>query len=354
MRDYYDRSLFSTQYAKVSGMGVSLDKVTKFLLLNRSVVLSEETMERIFGTRISVNTPLSNIFKHLSGHPCRNMFTGILPSSERNTSEIPDLLALPSITLDLRGSTLPASVKSLPEYNDKILINLSGLIRPTGYGDTYEVSDFYEIQSLMIRGALCRSYTDVKFGYNWLSPSLSKFIIESYAVILSSQLVQTFALDFVQQMQVAAFFALYMSQKIANSNDPFPQTFWLSTFLGDRKVVDEFVSTHRDTITDTLTLSDTCDLIATHGSARMRNFDLRMLNQICSRIGSDNISNMIALEYPPYWVQQVLLAISAGKSTILAALKRYRLLEPAKTFANSLSTATVFLNTLDDDYVKPK
>lgn len=329
-------------------MTTSVNKVVKFLLDNRALRVSDDTMSDIYDTRLRVVTPLANIYEHLSKSPARKIFTGIYPNVGRNTISVPDLLTLSSITIDLAALPHADPLKGFPEYKDKIIINLGGLIKPTGQGDKVFVADSHEMQSLFVRGALCRSFYTLEDGRGWLSPSLAKFIIESYSIVLSAQIANIFSLNITEQLNAATFFALYMAKQLYGSNYGVPTTFYLCNFLGDKKYLEDIIKTNEASITGQFSISTACDLVAMNGPERMRSFDIRMLNQACANLGHDNISNLIAVEYPPYWVHQVILAMSGGKSSILYKLKQHRLIDRAKSFLQDLNTSNTFIGKLED------
>lgn len=351
-------NLFHTQYAQVAGTNRTTMKVLEFLVNNSSLVLDDSTTRNILRDRSMMrsSTPLSLIYQKFMNSNLLDMFTCIFPTNRSNLDSIPDLLTLSSINLDIAMMDSKGILKNHTMYEDKILLNMAGLLRYTGNTDQASISDTHELQSLIVRGLLCRSFFNTRSGGRWLSPRLCRFLIETYAMIITSQLSRTYGLDANAFLFVASKLALYIANQITNTSphqNLTPDIFLTCSKIGTPQDLKEVMERNSDVLRSKFTLGVLCeDIIAKRGPARMRNFSQKELNKVCGNLGTDNISNLIQLEYPPYFAHQIILAISGDKNSLMYGLQQQGLLKDADEFAKELSTSGTFMPNLEDSMKK--
>lgn len=67
------------------------------------------------------------------------------------------------------------------------------------------------------------------------------------------------------------------------------------------------------------------------GPDRMKAFEPQVFLSICGSLGPDAITGRIALEYPPYWVYCLLLALSGVKTPMIYQLNNSRLSQEGRS-----------------------
>lgn len=78
----------------------------------------------------------------------------------------------------------------------------------------------------------------------------------------------------------------------------------------------------------------------------MSKFSFEMFSRNVGSICTDYPSSYISLEYPPYFVHQIMVAMSNGKTGLFFALKNARLTEEAKRFLSDLASTNAFIGKL--------
>ena len=343
-------SLLDTEYAKISGMDKSMAKVVKYLINEgRGYILNEDTVNDIFSSRWKTNTPLSMIFENITNSSVKNMYTVLAPTNTRNTTTVPDLLSLSSIVIDLKGTPATDILKNMPMYHDKVVLNIGNILNFTGMGQRANISDTTLLQRYIVAGALCRSYLESKHSPGWLSPSLGKFIIKTYSMLISAKIAELSGLSYAAQIVPAFFLACYMTFKVMNISR-IPNPAYLFDFLGNASLVNEMMNTHADLIYGrTFDKNALCDAIATVGGEKLRNFNAGLLNQYCANIGIDNITNIISTEFPPYWVLQLIMSLSGTKTKLLYLLKQYKYDKEAIKFVQDLAMSRNFIDQIENN-----
>lgn len=340
-------SLLSTDYAMSSGMTQSLNKVIKFLLEHKDLMMDDESFHRIMSFRSPVNTPISSIYEKIIETNARQIYTCFIPPTGSNVVSVPDLLTLNSVTIDLGSLKNNDLVKYFPQYKNKIVINLGGLIKYPHPGGVPIITDSFEIQSLFVRGALCRSFL-ANSSERWLTPSIMKFVVKTFALYLSSMIGQVRALNWIEQSSIALCFAAFISKKLSgNVANNIPIGLQSVDFVS-RDVVTHFVDKNKSILEQPMDVNKLAMLIATNGPERMTQFSSTELYTVCKSISQNPIMNLIMLEYPPYWVHQLLLVASGTKNRLAMLTKNYKLDQDIKKFANEVWNTPSFVDQIED------
>lgn len=134
-------------------------------------------------------------------------------------------------------------------------------------------------------------------------------------------------------MHVMAILALFMTQMLDGSDgDPmYPTLYNRCTFAGSRNDLTYIAKQCEETSRDGLTLASTCQLIADSGPEKLKNFNIMKLMALAGTLGGDIIVTEIALDYPPYWVYLLALALSGQKIPLIYQLNMQRLMTDGKT-----------------------
>lgn len=330
------RKFYDTRFSKTAGIGTQFPQIIKFMIENRRCIMTtQELITIIQPVRTILKSPMTEFFNNLVLADKLPNFAAI---NLRNiNSSIPQILTASNITMDLKqcNSTL---LTSLPEIENKIIINITETIRVDRVNGTISLAAVDNFQNLFCRGALVGSYYDAdEKNSMWLTPSLTEFTLKSYSMILSALISRYYNLSLPEQYKIGAVLAYAMAQRL--SVDPNnPTIFYRATWLGSvadltdvAKLCEEHVKNGE------LDLEQMVELIKEVAPDRMKNFNLLAFVQICGNLGPDLQSSYIALEYAPYWVYLIILALSGAKIPLVYQLTNQRLInEGRSTYINAL------------------
>ena len=334
------RKFFDTWFARFAGLEDQQQRVLKYAVENNQQVLSTNELSMLVQpVRTILKTPMAELFDRLLACDQLTNFAAFYTPSK---DSIPELLTANNITLDLKQFSNGHVVQGMPKLHDKILVNITNTIRRDGYGEV-SINSIDTFQNLFVRGQLVAGYNDLD---DWISPSTQEFVIRSYSMILSSMISRYYNLTVVEQMAVCLHFALYMSQMLTGGNieETHPPIFYRCTTLAKRPQLEEVADACVTVSKDGLDTGKICGLIAEHGPEKMSKFDQTAMYALCDNLGPDAITSRLALEYPPYWVYLLVLALSgAAKIPLIYQLNAQRLLnEGRSSFLNKLYHERVF------------
>lgn len=335
------KTLFNTEFATLSGLKDNYNRVIKYLMDNRNCYVNSSLLRNVFQVTTMLPTPVNVIFDHLKNTDKLDIFAPI----HLDKGVIPEVLTTDDIVIDL--TQLDGHIlKQYPEFFNKILINLSSILKISKVNQAYSVSDINVMHAMYTRGALIASYQD---SDGWLNPTLNVFIVKTYSMIISRLLALQYNLTYFEQLNIAAVFALYMCQALGAENDNLdnPSLFQRCTFLSDkRSTLNDLAKAMSHLSSTGLNIGKVCLLIKELGPPRMETFNPQILYRTISSLGTSAISMSIALEYPPYWVYQLLLAVGNTKIKMLYELKNNKLFDDCKAFAHVLNTSNCFVEQL--------
>lgn len=345
------KKLFAnTQFAQISDYSGQLKQVIKYLIQNRNVVAPPSFLEPVYQIRPYSKTIINELFDRCVNTGYIDEFATIYPIAYRGETigNLPDLLTMSSITIDLKNSPEATPLSGFYELNGKILANVSGLVKPGEPGRTMQISDINELHSMYVRGLLVRSYST---SNGWLSPNLTSYLTKAYCLSISGIIARNENLNIQEQLTVAMIFALYMSQMLARDDDDItkPRGFYRCTYLGSPKDLEDLAVRASTLSQNGLTIPACCELVAELGPQRLQKFNVGLFYRTCSILGpsSDPITTNVGLEYPPYFTYMLLNIFSGNKSgALLNQLKQNRLdKNEAKKFVDELRVCEgLFLN----------
>lgn len=301
---------------------VPLQQALTFLIKNTAdTVLSPEQMSRVIQTRLFSNTPMSKIYQDLVEADKLNSFVCINLSG--TADDVPEVLTIQDIVID--GKAIPSL--PVPARFQKCWINLTPIsTKIDPYNAQYNITDATQLANLVVRAALVTGYEDNQL---WLSPKLSSFVIESYATTIGCEMSRIYGLDFNESMFIQTLFAAYFAQLLGGETAPnlYPALLNRCTFLGTANDIMQRLQLVADLNTrqDKLWTPDViCTAIQQRGPHRMKKVSKTQLYRFLSSSSVDSITMAIALEYPPYWVYQLLKVASGAKIPTLSNVIKLR------------------------------
>jgi hypothetical protein len=344
-------NIFKTAISGIYGIDSQYKSIADFLIKNRSQIRIPVTdTNEIMKTRTLATTKISKLYDGLINSHKQNVFTLLNIPSGIST---PEIFTMNHILLDIKqlkdaNSAIHKTICSLPEYENKIILNITPYLKRKIEN---VVTDMPKVQSLFVKGLLVRSYYN---SIDWLTPSLIKYLSKSYSMTISTNIARNYNLDYNDQQIISTILTTYFHTKCyGDTRGDFPVTIKDCTELGSRIDIVDRLETMKEYLNgDTdMTIESICELIRKMGPERMNTFDTRMFYTINQRLGSDHVSTLMSLEYPPYWAHEVLLALSGIKSGLYIAMKnqmRGKLIKEGEEFGDTLTRTSKFMDSIED------
>ncbi len=334
--------LMDTSFARENGLQQGVNSALRYLVDNRQVVLPQMDLDTLFHTKILSMSPTNRIFEHLLADNLMDEYCFV--DTSLSSQSTPELLTITDITVDLKQITNARVIlSSLKEFRNKMIVNIAPLIQRTREG-FIKVSDVNELHNQIVRGALVSSYYNCNDDM-WLNPNLLKYICQTYSMCISSVLQRLYNLDVPSQMSIAAALTWFMMNRMTDAADDMTiQCDYLGSPLSIRNMIEMF----KDTVDDVaqFDLVKLSNLIASIGPDHMKGFNKDIFTRAMARSGASYITMNMALEYPPYWVHQILYALSGNKVYLSNLLQKTRLLKSAGAFLQDLDTCRQFVPTV--------
>lgn len=310
-------TLFDTPFAKARSINTMIEHALTFMIKNLTTVqLSPEHMRDISNIKILSNTPISKIFQDIILADKQKAFVFINLSAYRG--DTPELLALDDIVVD--GKVIPNL--PTPASLQKCWINITPIVgKQNSYNGMLNITDSATLANLIVRSALITSYNDSDM---WVSPKLATYIIENYSLTIGNVLRQIYNLDIQECLFVQTLFAAYYAQCLGGSSSPLdrPPLLMRCQFLGSGADIvnrlDTIKEYRENKGEDLLTPSKLCGILSKVGPTRMQKFAPQNLYRFLSSSSIDSQVMMIAVDYPPYWVYQMLRLVSGYKNPVMS------------------------------------
>lgn len=324
------RNFFYTEFATHAGFQSQIPRVLKYTIDNRTAFLPKEEFQQLASSiRRILQSPLAQFFERILVTDGLKYFSAI--NDQNKGGSIPELLTATNITLDMKQADEYKTQISLPEIQNKTLLNVSSCLRPNKIDGGFEVNVVDLFQQMVVRGHLVMSYFDS--DGQWLNPYLAEFTVRSYSMILSSMIARYYDLTLTEQMSIAGILAFFYASLLSpDKSDPTrPPLFFRCTFIGNRIDQENIISLCQEESKKGMTLTGASAIIASIMPERMKSFSVSELNILCGNLGPDTISSMIALEYPPYWVYFLLLALSGTKIPLVFQMNNQKLMQQGRS-----------------------
>ena len=332
-------TLLSIPYAKALMLDKKIKLALTYVLKNQKLIsLTENAYRQIGSLKSYAKTPIADIFtKIVEMEKLDEYFLYDLSYADT----VPELLTMEQINLN--GASFPIET---PNNLQKTWVNITPYISKKGsYTGDIIINDMTSLQNLIVRGALCASY-DASVG--WLNPKLTTAVIKSYSMTVSEMVRRNFNLNYSDHKFTQTIFAAYIAylmDELAPGSISSP-LLNRCAFLGsvaeiqDRiYVLDEFLKENKLE----LTMSSIIQMLNVKGPANLKNLTEGFLSRLISMSAIDGLSMIIALDYPPYWVHQLLRLLSGSKNIISTVSKALDLKKDLVNFANELTISNEFI-----------
>jgi len=323
------RKFFDIGFIKATGILGQTPRALKYIVENRNCIIPYGNLaEMAQNIRLILKTPMAEFFDRIIDTKGLGNF---IPLYLTETGEsIPELLAQTLITLDIKQLDTNNITRSLPEVKNRMIVNLSSVIKRDPNTGRFVVNAVDNFLGLFVKNYLAASYED---SDGWLSPYLGEFTVRTYSMILSSLLSRYYNLSIPETMSVMSVFALFQSQLLGDERDDlvFPALFRKCTYIGSMQELQGVAKICEPYSEQGLTLDSLCECIKEVSPERLANFSAHHLLSLAGNLGPDSITTHLAIEYPPYWLYVLLLALSGNKIPIIYQLNGMRLAQEGRS-----------------------
>ena len=311
-------SIFATPVVQSRFTEAQFRAAASFLIKHRmDLVLSDVAIKSIANVRLFSSTPICRIYQNLVADGKLQKF--LFYDLSNFNGDVPSALTVEDVTII--GSILPG-VPVVPELINKTWINITPVCKKDLYHDV-TISDTTRFAEMVVRAALCEGYTK-SVNKLWLNPNLMAYAVEFYASVISSHLGNMFNLNIEESKFIGTLFAAYMAQQMIGDNalkEEVPQLLYRCTSLGSNQEIEGRLQSvrqyrHNDGRSP-LNIELICHIIAEAGPGRMNKFTPSQCYTFLSSSFMDSQIMMIALDYPPYWVYQMLRVASGAKNPVI-------------------------------------
>lgn len=333
-------TFFDTPYAQARSLDSELSSAMVYLTKYYPIVSVDDGFLKEVKTYSTTAT--SVIFNNLKLAEKTNCF---LFYNLGKATSIPSLLTINDISIDAKAIT---SV-TVPSNLKKCWINITPIIsQKASYNGRINVTDVTELANIMSRAALTNSYHNSKDL--WLPPNLATYVIEFYSGVISNTLGQAYNLNYDERLYVQTLFAAYYAQCLGGSRAKLemPPLLLRCSFLGSSADIHERMNSIKE---DRVAKGESylypatiCSLLAKHGPPRMKSFNTAYLYRHLSSTAMDSQIMLVALDFPPYWVYQMLRVAHGYKNPVMSnMLKLTGTKIKLQQFASDLSESNVIV-----------
>lgn len=336
-----DKSIFNTKFGQASGLAEQAHHALTFLIKNGTLIsVQDADLKALTAIRSYSQTTMTEIYNHIVED--NKLSSCYVMDLTKFNKDMPEILANEDICID--GKAIPEA----PSNFSKAWINITSVLgKRSSTHNLPIITDTAKFNRLFVRGVLCMSYNDSDM---WLDPKLAAFIIESYSMTAAMLLQRSYNLNPEEFKFVQTLFATYYAQLLGGSavGLKVPPLLNRCGFLGSMADIGsrlEMIESYRpDEGESMLSVPMICSLITKVGPPRMHEFQVNKFYQIFSASTTDSQAMLIALDYPPYWVYQMLKTLSGEKNPMLSTIfKMSGLTQRATQFAKDLNTSSLFI-----------
>ena len=312
-------TLLDIPYVKARDVRAYLTEALTYLIKNGQVIIRDSKLRDIASQRLFSSTPVNKLFRGIavSGKIENFLF---LDYSATADSNVPEILTADDLCIDGGAITNPP----VPAFARKCWINITPILgKKDAYNDNLFFTDTSQLAQLVTRAALCQAYNDKDM---WLTVKQALFSIELYATIMAQVITNTYTLNPDERRFIMTLFALYAAQLTgpANADKRIPPMIMRCPFLGSGADIMQVVEASEPYLPKEgdheLSLPTIVNIINNIGPSRMKNYTIQMLYRSMSASSIDSSTMVIALDYPPYWVYQLLRVASGYKNPIVSGI----------------------------------
>jgi len=319
-------NLLDTEFAKIYNMSRMAKDAGKYLVMRKSSMdLSQDRYLSIMANiNPMVTSHMNTLFKNLiSKDKLKSLY--LFSVLRGGVTDLPELLTIDDVTIDGKFVDL-----TLPDDLQRAWVNLTSVMsfNKQDRAGLLQVNDIPKAVSSTVRAFLCMSYNDSK---EWLSPRASVFLIEFYTMAMSLVMDRLFTLDYEESVLPNLLFAWHYAELLSNPDEKskVPALLTKSTriFKGNMSgaQIDELISKVLEIKGDEMmSMGMVAKCIKALGTSRMSKIQKSDFYRYFAVASSDNAPMMLAMDYPPYLLHQILKVAGGGKHYIMSSVFKNR------------------------------
>lgn len=323
-----------------------LSSLLDFLVRNQSLIANPTEVASRFKPRgITQPTPISRLYGAAVDLGLDRLFA--LANVGSSKVNVPLLFQRTHLTIDILqmgalSHSLPKIVEMVPSLKDKIVLNVTQFTR-----NDWEFTNFQGFQDLVVRDLLSRSFYQDKRPV-WLTPNIIQFVCKVYTMSLATSVARWYHLDYTTQQAIAAIFAYYFLNQMSNpvTAKALIKSRWKPMGLPDPMVIDQIIDLAETMYGGPpLELEEVFAMVQKVAPARAVLTRSSFITGLQS-LGPDYYTTSIGLQYPPYFLFLILLALSGRKNSLSILLKDTGLIKDSFAVVDELVTSPLFLKAL--------
>lgn len=320
-------NILDTEFAKTYNLAPMAKDAVKFLVAKQSVMdkPSESYVPLIGDINPMITSHMNTFFKNLvSRGKLKDIY---MFSMVRGTvDDLPEILTIDDIVID--GKYINGNV---PNDLKKPWINLTSALSINKHDRVglLQVNDVPKAVSTVVRAFLCMSYNDSK---EWLSPKAASFVIECYTMAMEMVMDRLYNLNYEESVVPKLLFAWHYAELLSSPDErsevPALLTKTSHVFKGNlsgarlQELLKEIVEFKKN---EPMTIDTVVKCIKEFGPSRMKTINKANLYRYFAISSTDNTAMILAMDYPPYFLHQILKVVAGGKHAILTTVYKNRM-----------------------------
>ena len=322
--------------------------LTEFLISQRAHILPEQKAGEVFKSRFSGRTAISEIYHRLLMTGKDQAYSLIrLPNKTTAINEVIDMTFVPFDLLQLSevngGSS--RALAMIPELDNKMVINITDITKANG-----ELSDITQFQWRVVRDFLSRSFYS-SGGNVWISPALVRYVAKVYSMTIGGQIARQFGLSPIMTSFVQTIFCLFFVGKMTTPAlaPAFVRSHARHLNLFDSQDLLQIFAFVEDTLHGPCpqSLEDVFKIIDAYGHSQLNSggtsrLTRAVLNTKFASLHTEGRVSVIALEYPPYFLFAILLALSNHRMGLTFHMKTMRLIDEGREVIDQAMRSPAF------------
>lgn len=303
---------------KAMGLEADIPKIVGFLVKNPNIKMMGDTLDILKNIDSHITTPMYDVYTSIFSDVSQWDKLSILSLLDTDI-DIPTPLLSTDIIINPKESLRDDFASGMVSP----MLNVSPYItktRTAGIG----ISSVPELQSALVRLVLCATFYQ---DDNWLPMNALEFIVESYTIAMSLNLSQAYNLTAEEVVELQTYIAHVFSLKCTTSVIELEDLVYSPIlnrcgFLGSINDITGRLSKITTHVSDNKSpMENLFAILASGVIPKLNSVSLNVLYVVCPSGLSNDMSKVIAVDYPPYWAH-MLLKSASSKSILISKIMK--------------------------------
>lgn len=345
------KNLYNIDIIKMLDIDKNLTELNRFLIKNRTdIYIDTDKKNKLLDFSLLSRNFISTMYEKFKTVSNLDMFSFIQTFGHE---EIPDILFWKYLNIDyyIIRDIFPnqySVINSLPEYRSRILYNLHEILDK----DLTKILNVTQFQKTVVRDLCSRSYNN--FSDMWLTGDLLINLTDFYSMTTSFNISKLYNFSYPEQTLLSTIFSYYFLTKCIRDKDEKIKFMNNLSFLGNKVTIVSVVNIIQDIIEengyiDIETQEQLLKVVHEISPKQIKSLDLKVFNTLYRNFGSDQIVSLISVDYPGYWLYNLLAAISGDKTNLYFILKKINKFKDVIVFSDNLLKSPMFFRSLIRD-----